>query len=153
MTYVVRPATVADIQSLVAHREAMFRSMGVECDYAKMARHYGTWLEDAMPNGTYVGYAAATTDGTIAASGGLLVMPWAPGPWQMDPRNAWIVNVYTEPAHRRHGLARQLMNAMHDWCRERGIERTALNATSVGRRIYESMGYEVVHDPMMRLGL
>jgi GNAT superfamily N-acetyltransferase len=153
MTYAIRPATAADIQMLVAHREAMFRAMGVECDYAKMAMHYARWLDDAMPAGTYWGCVATTADGTIVASGGLIVVPWSPGPWQMDPRNAWIVNVYTHPAHRKHGLARRLMKAMHDWCRDHGIERTALNATVAGQSIYESMGYQLAHEPMMRFAL
>ncbi len=79
-------------------------------------------------------------------------MPWTPGPFAMDPRLAWIVNVYTEHAHRKRGLARRLMNEMHDWCRSRGIERTALNASSAGQPIYESMGYTLADEPMMRTG-
>jgi GNAT superfamily N-acetyltransferase len=153
MSYSIRPATSGDIGVLIEHRELMFRSMGVQCDYAEMARHYGKWLDDAMPSGIYWGCVAASADGEVVASGGLIVVPWSPGPWQMDPRNAWIVNVFTDPAHRNHGLARRLMNAMHDWCRSQGIQRTALNATSAGQPIYESMGYQVAHEPMMRLGL
>ncbi|MGH9383199.1 MAG: GNAT family N-acetyltransferase [Vicinamibacterales bacterium] len=150
LSYTIRPATSEDIQILVEHREAMFRAMGVQCDYAEMAIHYGKWLDEAMPSGTYWGCVAISTDGSVVAGGGVIVVPWSPGPWQMDPRNAWIVNVYTEPQHRGRGLARRLMNAMHDWCREQGIERTALNATSAGQRIYESMGYTLAHEPMMR---
>lgn len=152
MSYTLRAATTADIPILVEHREAMFRAMGVECDYAAMAIHYGKWLDDAMPSGTYWGCVATFGDGPVVASGGVIVVPWSPGPWQLDPRNAWIVNVFTHPEHRRHGLARRLMNALHGWCREQGIERTALNATSVGQPIYESLGYTLAHEPMMRLG-
>lgn len=153
MNYEIRPAAATDIAVLVAHREAMFRAMGTECDYAKMAIHYGAWLDEAMSSGTYWGCVATPADGEIVASGGVIVVPWSPGPWQMDPRNAWIVNVYTHPAHRARGLARRLMNAMHDWCRAHGIERAALNATSAGQPIYESMGYTLAHEPMMRVGL
>lgn len=153
MTYNIRPAASSDTRVLVEHREAMFREMGVQCDYADMAIHYGNWLDEAMPSGTYWGCVATPADGEIVASGGVIVVPWSPGPWQMDPRNAWIVNVYTHPSHRHRGLARRLMNAMHDWCRAHGIQRTALNATTAGQPIYESMGYHIAHEPMMRLGL
>jgi GNAT superfamily N-acetyltransferase len=152
-TYEIRSATIADIPVLVEHREAMFREMGVTCDYARMAIHYGRWLHDAIPADTYWGCVATSEDGTIVSSGGVLVLPWSPGPWQMDPRNAWIVNVYTHTAHRRLGLARRLMDAMHDWCRAHGIERTALNASAAGQPIYEAMGYHAVHEPMMRFDL
>ena len=151
MTYSTRVATSADIQTLVEHRGLRFREMGWQCDYAEMAVHYGRWLDDVLPAGNYFGWVA-TPDGeeTIVSSGGILVVPWTPGPHAMDPRLAWIVNVYTEPAHRKRGLARRLMNEMHDWCRAQGIERTALNASAAGQPIYESMGYTLADEPMMR---
>jgi GNAT superfamily N-acetyltransferase len=153
MVYDIRFATAADIGVLVEHRELMFREMGIQCDYAEMAIHYGRWLADAIPAGTYWGAVAISGNDAIVASGGLIVVPWSPGPWTMDPRCAWIVNVYTQPAHRKRGLARRLMNEMHDWCRAQGIGRTALNASSAGQPIYESIGYTVADEPMMRLGL
>jgi GNAT superfamily N-acetyltransferase len=106
-----------------------------------------------MPSGTYWGCVATPADGEIVASGGVMVVSWAPGPWQMDPRNAWIVNVYTHPGHRKRGLARRLMNELHEWCRAQGIERTALNASTAGQPVYESMGYIVADEPMMRCRL
>jgi GNAT superfamily N-acetyltransferase len=151
MTYAVRRATVADIDTLVAHRELMFREMGWDADYGEMAHSYGRWLETVLPAGAYAGWVAVP-DGetTIVSSGGLIVVPWTPGPHSMDPRLAWIVNVYTNAEHRQHGLARRLMEAMHAWCRSEGIERTALNASSAGQPIYESMGYTLADEPMMR---
>jgi GNAT superfamily N-acetyltransferase len=154
MTYTIRPATTTDIGVLVEHREKMFREMGWQGAYADMALHYGRWLDDTIPSGAYVGWVATPEgDSTIVSSAGVLVVPWTPGPFAMDPRLAWIVNVYTDHAHRRRGLARRLMNEMHDWCRSQGIERTALNASAPGQPIYESMGYTLAVEPMMRLGL
>lgn len=151
MAYDIRFATTTDIGVLVEHREKMFREMGWQGDYAEMARHYGRWLDDTIPSAAYIGWVATPEgDSTIASSAGVLVVPWTPGPFAMDPRLAWIVNVYTEHAHRKRGLARRLMNEMHDWCRSQGIERTALNASSAGQSIYESMGYVVADEPMMR---
>ena len=82
-----------------------------------------------------------------------LVIPWPPGPLTMDPRCGFVFNVYTVPAHRQQGLARRLMDAMHDWCRGEGIERVALNASTFGQPLYEQMGYTVTHEPMMRMRL
>ena len=57
------------------------------------------------------------------------------------------------PAHRKQGIARQLMDVMHDWCRSEGIERVVLNASTFGHSLYASMGYVVADEPMMRLRL
>ena len=151
MSYTTRPSTPDDIGVLVRHRELMFREMGWQCDYAEMAVHHGRWLDDVLPAGSYCGWVVTPeADETIVSSGGVLVVPWTPGPHAMDPRLAWIVNVYTEPAHRKRGLARRLMNEMHDWCLAHGIQRTALNASSAGQPTYESMGYTLADEPMMR---
>jgi len=68
----------------------------------------------------------------------------------MDPRCGFIFNVYTHPLHRKRGLARRLMDAMHDWCRGEGIDRVVLNASVFGKPLYEAMGYVTTNEPMMR---
>ena len=67
--------------------------------------------------GDYRAWLAITPEGEVVAGAGLVVSPWPPGQLTMDGRCACVFNVYTEPAHRRHGLARQLMTVIHDWSR------------------------------------
>ena len=69
----------------------------------------------------------------------------------MGSRLAFVYNVYTEPAHRRRGLARAIMDAIHTWCREAGVTSVALNASPDGRPLYEALGYHVSPHPMMFL--
>ena len=77
-----------------------------------------------------------------------------PGPQYPGDRLAFVYNVYTEAAHRRRGLARRLMDAMHAWCRANGVGSMALNASRDGQPLYRSMGYMESPSPMMffRLG-
>ena len=153
MSYTIRTATVDDIPHVVTHRERMFRDMGIPAEFNAMAAATRTWLGGAIPDGTYRGWVALTPDGAVVAGGGLVVIPWPPGPFTMDPRCGFVFNVYTDPAHRKQGLGRRVMDAMHDWCRGEGIKRVALNASTVGRPVYEAMGYAVDNEPMMRLTL
>ena len=55
--------------------------------------------------------------------------------------------------HRKQGLARRLMDAMHDYCRGQGIERIVLNASAFGKPLYDAIGYVVTNEPMMRFKL
>jgi GNAT superfamily N-acetyltransferase len=153
MTYSIRQATAADIPHLVAHREQMFREMGIAAEFDGMRTAFEHWLRDAVPANTYLGWVAVASNGDVAAGSGLIVMPWPPGPVSMDPRCGFVFNVYTEPAHRHHGLARRMMDVMHEWCRGHGIERVVLNASTFGRPLYESMGYVAADEPMMRFRL
>jgi len=153
MTYRIRPITTADIPQVIAHREQMFRDMGIPADVTAMATATEGWLHTAIPTGTYRGWLAVSDAGEVAAGSGLIVIPWPPGPMTMDPRCGFVFNVYTAPAHRKLGLARRLMDTMHDWCRGEGIERLVLNASTFGRPLYEQMGYVVANEPMMRFRL
>jgi GNAT superfamily N-acetyltransferase len=153
MSYSIRLATIADIPHIVSHRVQMFRDMGIPAEFDDMAAATELWLRHAIPAKMYLGWLAVTPSGEVAAGGGLLVIPWPPGPVTMDPRCGFVFNVYTQPPHRQQGLGRRLMDAMHGWCRAEGIERVVLNASTFGRPLYESMGYVVADEPMMRLKL
>src|SRR5206468_8736157 len=99
----------------------MFTDMGVEMDAAALSAAFRRWLFDALPNGVYRAWLVETADGTIVAGGGIIVIPWPPGPRYLGDRLAFVYNVYTEPAHRRHGVARLVMDEIHAWCRSAGV--------------------------------
>jgi GNAT superfamily N-acetyltransferase len=149
--YRVRPATLADADVLVRHRLAMFTDMQVPLDAEALDRAFRAWLADMMPAETYRAWLAETEDGAVAGGGGITVIPWPPGPRYPGDRLAFVYNVYTEPAHRRRGLARLVMDAIHTWCRDAGIGSIALNSSRDGKPLYESMGYAESPSPMMFL--
>jgi GNAT superfamily N-acetyltransferase len=153
MAYSIRPATIADIPHIVEHRERMFREMGIPAEFDDMRAAADLWLRHAIPSKTYLGWIAASSSGEVAGGGGLIVIPWPPGPVTMDPRCGFVFNVYTQPQHRKQGLGRRLMDAMHDYCRAEGIERVVLNASTFGKPLYDAMGYVAAEEPMMRLRL
>jgi GNAT superfamily N-acetyltransferase len=153
MSYSIRRAALADIPIIVQHRELMFRDMGIPAAFEEMAAAMESWLRQAIAAQTYHGWVAVSRDGHVVAGGGLVVIPWPPGPLSMDPRCGFIFNVYTDPSHRQQGLARRLMDAIHEWCRADGLERLVLNASTFGKPLYEAMGYVVTNEPMMRVRL
>jgi GNAT superfamily N-acetyltransferase len=149
-TYRVREATLDDLDALVRHRVGMFTAMGAEADLAALAAAFRVWLQATMPAREYYAWVCDTPSGAIVAGAGVSLLRWPPGP-QLGTggRLAFVYNVYTEPAHRRQGLARRLMDAIHDWCAAQGIGSVALNAAPAARHLYDSMGYSEVPSPMM----
>jgi GNAT superfamily N-acetyltransferase len=153
MTYRVRPATLDDIDILVHHRIAMFTDMGNQLDEAMLRDKFSAWLRVHVPPGTYRAWLVETSDGDVVAGGGATIIPWPPGPRYPGTSLAFVYNVYVERAHRRRGLARLVMDAIHAWCREHGVTSVALNASVDGRPLYEAMGYVVTPSPMMFFSL
>ena len=127
----------------------MFTEMGVAIDAPQLERDFRAWLVDTMPVGIYRAWVVEDNARTIVGGGGITVLPWPPGPRYVGARLAFVYNVYTEPAHRRRGLARLIMDTIHAWCRANGIASMALNASRDGQPLYEAMGYIESPAPMM----
>jgi GNAT superfamily N-acetyltransferase len=151
--YRLRPATFDDADVLVRHRVGMFTDMGLTMDVARLEATFRAWLAALMPPGTYRAWLVETTDGQIVGGGGITILPWPPGPSYAGDRLAFVYNVYVDAAHRRRGLARQIMDAIHTFCRDAGITAVALNASRDGLPLYQSMGYVESPTPMMFLAL
>jgi GNAT superfamily N-acetyltransferase len=141
-TYTIRPATPADIQIIVHHRHAMFADMELSGDYQMMDERFGPWLQQALNDQNYYGWLVETEAGEVVAGGGLSLLPRPPSPQDLNEQWAFVYNVYTELPYRRQGLARQLMETIHQWCRERGLKIVGLNASEFGRPLYEALGYQ-----------
>jgi ribosomal protein S18 acetylase RimI-like enzyme len=148
--YRVRIATVDDADVIAHHRIAMFRDMGVldERDAEPLRVASLAYLQRALPSGAYRGWLVEY-DGAVVAGGGLIPQPGVPRPENIHGGDeAYLLNVYTDPAHRRRGLARRLMDDMLGWCRERGLARVVLHASEDGLALYTSLGFEPKRNEM-----
>ena len=148
-----RPATAADLDVLVRHRVRMFADMGFASDdgFAALAAASRTWFIDALAAGRYLGWLVAPADAPseIVAGSGLLLHEWPPGIRDAGTTRAYILNVYTEPEHRGHGLATLLTRAAIDEARRRRIRVVTLHASDEGAPLYQRLGFEETNE--MRL--
>jgi GNAT superfamily N-acetyltransferase len=151
--YSIRPATLEEAGIIAGHRHRMFLHVG-KYDPQKleaMTGAYRPWLESKMAAGEYLGWLAMAFDGSVAAGLGLWLMDWPPHVIGTGLHRGNIINVYTDVAHRRRGLARRLLNTALDWCRANGVDVVILHASKEGRHLYESVGFEPTNE--MRLVL
>src|SRR5207253_9571536 len=132
----------------VHHRVSMFTAMGVETNEPLMRRTFSAWLHEQLPAGTYRAWLVEA-DGVVVAGAGMTQLTWPPGPRDFSGRLPIVYNVYTEPAHRRRGLARALMEAIHQWCRTEGYQLIGLAASDEGLPLYDSLGYKPSPRPYM----
>ncbi len=153
MHFHIREATRNDLHHLVHHRRAMFEEMGhrdpVMLDRVDQASQ--TYFAEALRLGTYKAWLAETPEPRVVAGGGIVVADWPGFPGESLAKRAWILNMYTEPAARRRGLAKQLLQTMLDWCRNEGFRSVSLQASPAGRPLYESLGFQPTNE--MRLHL
>jgi GNAT superfamily N-acetyltransferase len=149
----VRRATLADVETVAHHRTAMFLAMGSATPeiVGRLASETLTYLREAMPRGEYIGWLAglASRPGDIMAGAGVQIRRILPFPQRRvdggadvaGGRQAVVLNVYTEPAFRRRGLARHLMEDIIAWARQTRLDSLVLHAAPEGRPLYEQMGF------------
>ena len=54
---------------------------------------------------------------------------------------AHLKNVYTDADYRRQGVARKLVQMLIDEAKEKGVTEISLDATDLGRPLYDSLGF------------
>jgi GNAT superfamily N-acetyltransferase len=149
----IREVKIEDIPHILHHRRSMFWDMGNhdEDAHRRMLAASEAFLRDAIPHGKYKGWLAETADAHVIAGAGVTIVDWPGSPEDPAPRRGWIQNVYTEPAYRRLGLARRLMDTVVEWCRAEGFVHVSLHASVFGRPLYEAMGFEQTNEMRRRL--
>jgi GNAT superfamily N-acetyltransferase len=144
----IRPATIADAETIAGHRRAMFYGMGYRDAAAldAMVAAFLPWLRQRMACTEYLAWLALSPDGAIIAGLGLWLMDWPPHMIGPGAPRGNILNVYTEPAYRLQGIARNLMNVALDWCRANGVRAVILHASKDGQKLYEALGFKPTNE-------
>ena len=153
----IRLATAADAALLARHRADMFRDMG-RCNAAThgpLMAASAAYFTRAIPAGEYAGWIATATendgrDVPIAGAGVqvrvMLPRPNESGTELTDGPEGIVLNVYTEEAWRRRGVAELLMRHLLEWSRVRGLVRVVLHASASGRPLYEKLGFVATNE-------
>ena len=131
------------------HRIGMFTDMGMPLDVAALDRAFRAWLAETMPAGTYRAWLVETADGaTSSPAAESRSCRGLPVPRYMGDRLAFVYNVYTEPAHRRRGLARLIMDTIHALVPRRGHHLgCAERQPATARPLYEVDGVSGLAQP------
>lgn len=153
---VLRVATPADAQALVALRSVMFEGMGT----ASAVNADPRWRRAA--HDWFAGRAGADEVRIVVAQAGGQVVCGAvgevtvriPGPSTVNGSVGLISNVATLPAWRGRGLAAACTDDLMRWFEhDTDVTRVDLFATESGSRIYASRGFTVREFPAMSLPL
>jgi len=148
----IRKAGVEDLKHILHHRRAMFEEMGFR-DTAvldrveELSREY---FSEAIRIGRYRGWLAEL-NGQNVGGGGIVIADWPGYPGENHAERAWILNMYTEPGARRCGVAKRLLEVMIEWCRIKGFSAVSLHASSAGRPLYETLGFQQTNEMTLRL--
>jgi GNAT superfamily N-acetyltransferase len=138
----IRPSLLADLETHVAHRFAMFRDMGMGDDAGRerMGTAFRERLRTWMIQGVARGWIAEA-EGQAAAGALVFLKESLPVPHLETCVRAYLANVFVDPHWRGKGLARRLSETALDFCRGQGIPVMELHASLQAEPLYRSMGF------------
>lgn len=150
MELVFQKAGPEDIDLLTKTRIEVLRAanrLGETVDMSEVERQSREYYQDALTAGSHVAYLVFA-DGKFAGAGGISFYRVMPTYHNPTGEKAYIMNMYTKPEYRRRGIARRTLDLLVAASKERGISQITLEATDMGKPLYETYGFVKLNDEM-----
>ena len=133
-------ATKDDIELLMSSRLEMLKVVNnLPQDY-EYTDEIVNESRDYFLNGDQVTVLALDGD-VVAGCASMSFMRIMPTFSHPTGKRAHLMNVYTRSEYRRQGIAREMVNMLIDETWKRGATEISLDATKMGRPLYESLGF------------
>lgn len=145
-----KKAAMEDIDELVRTRIIVLRAankLSVEVDMSVVEQESYKYYKWAIDSGEHIAYLVYDNKKFIGAGGVSFyrVMPTYHNP---TGKKAYIMNMYTALEYRRQGIALHTLDLLVKDAREQGVSKIALEATDMGRPLYERYGFITMEDEM-----
>ena len=139
----IRKVQPSQLDELVSLRVKVLRSangLPEDADLSVIAEQSRRYFREGFERDSFAVFFAYEGENVVGCGGVSFfeIMPTCDFP---DGKAAYIMNMYTEPSHRRRGIAYALLKRIVEECRSRGISKITLEATDMGRPLYEKFGF------------
>lgn len=149
MKIIFRKAVVGEVDALVKARLNFLGEVNQLTDEDKMLLQETNrrYFMDSVQNGSYVAYIAVL-DEKIVGTSGITFYNVPPNKKCPSGKVAYISNIFTCKEHRGRGIASKLFTLLVEEAKGLGYEKLLLNATDMGRPLYEKFGFKDTHGDM-----
>ena len=148
--YEYKKATIADIDELVRTRIIVLRAankLSNDVDMSLVEKESYEYYKSALETGEHIAYLVYDNE-TFIGAGGVSFYQVMPTYHNPTGKKAYIMNVYTAPGYRRQGIAFHTLDLLVKDAKEQDMLQIALEATDMGRPLYERYGFVKMEDEM-----
>ena len=144
-------ADLSDLDMLVSSRIKVLiaaNKLPEDTDMSVIEQQSLEYYRQSLTDGSHTAYLVYDGDKVIAAGGisYYRVMPTCDVP---TGKKAYIMNMYTDPAYRRQGIAMKTLALLIENAKAKGITFISLEATDMGRPLYERYGFVPMEHEMI----
>ena len=139
----IRRASLNDLGLLVRHRRGMWKDIALfsKADLDAADRAYRHWATRQMKANRFAGFIV-DVDGQPVASGCVWIMQVQPRPNWTGTEAAYLLSMYTDPAHRGRGQGARIVREAIRYAKARKVHLMLLHASPFGEPIYQRLGFE-----------
>ena len=148
--YEYKKATIEDIDELVRTRSIVLRAankLSDDVDMSLVEKESYEYYMRALETDEHIAYLVYN-NGTFIGAGGVSFYQVMPTYHNPTGKKAYIMNMYTVPEYRRQGIAFHTLDLLIKDAWEQGVSQIALEATDMGRPLYEKYGFVKMEDEM-----
>ncbi|MHB1154609.1 MAG: GNAT family N-acetyltransferase [Eubacteriales bacterium] len=146
-----RKATIEDIENLLKVRIDFLleaKNICTDDEKALMLKTNRDFLNTSMIDGSFIAWIAIV-DNDIVATSSVSIYKLPPHSMRPNGKVAYIGNMFTYPKYRNQGIATRLFSLSVDEAKKNDCKQIVLNATDMGRPIYEKYGFKDSTDDMV----
>lgn len=150
MALIYKKATIQDIDILTETRIIVLRAANKltdDVDMTEIKNQSYEYYRQALGDDTHVAYLVLDGEEFVGA-GGVSFFGVMPTYHNHTGKKAYIMNMYTKPEYRRQGIAYRTLDLLVSEAKARGITAISLEATKMGRALYETYGFVKMNDEM-----
>ena len=148
--YEYKKATIADIDELVRTRIIVLRTankLSNDVDMSLVEKESYEYYKSALETGEHIAYLVYDNE-TFIGAGGVSFYQVMPTYHNPTGKKAYIMNMYTASEYRRQGIAFHTLDLLVKDAKEQDMLQIALEATDMGRPLYERYGFVKMEDEM-----
>lgn len=148
--YKYKKAIIADIDELVKTRIIVLRAankLSNDVDMSLVEKESYEYYKRALETGEHIAYLVYD-NGAFVGAGGVSFYQVMPTYHNPTGKKAYIMNMYTASEYRRQGIAFHTLDLLVKDVRKQGVSQIALEATEMGRPLYEKYGFVKMEDEM-----
>ena len=150
MNLIYKRAELEDIDIFTKTRIEVLRAanqLSDDTDMSEVERESYNYYQKALCDGSHIAYLVFDEERFVGAGGVSFfqVMPTYHNP---SGNKAYIMNMYTNPEYRRKGIAIKTLDMLIKDAKNKGVTSISLEATDMGRPLYEKYGFIKMNDEM-----
>lgn len=150
MNLIYKRATIEDIDILTKTRIEVLRAanrLPDETDMSVVEKNSYEYYSKSLVDGSHTAYLVFDQERFVGA-GGISYYQVMPTYHNPSGKKAYVMNMYTNPEYRRQGIAYKTLDLLIRDAKDRNVECISLEATDMGRPLYEKYGFIMLESEM-----